>query len=54
MCATVLALARRGEQPPIEERSYHYDADEVDTQSPPGLRITAGADPVNGHEGIDA
>src|SRR5947199_5241648 len=47
-------LVRGGEQPPKEEQSHQYDTDEVDTHSPPGLCVTAGADPVNGHESIDA
>ena len=50
----LLALARGVEQSPAEEQSNHYDTDKVDAQRPPGLRITAGADTMNGDEDIDA
>ena len=40
--------------PPAEERPNQQAADDVDRQGPPGLRITSGADPMSGGEGIDA
>ncbi len=54
MCGSLLALARRGQHSPPEERAYQGDADHVDAQRPPGLCITAGANPVNGRERKDA
>ena len=55
LCAgLLLALARGVEQPSTEEQSNHHNADDVDAQCPPGLRITSGADPMSGGEGIDA
>ena len=50
----MLALPFRGEHPPAEERAYQGNADEVDAQCPPGLRIAAGADPMKSREGKDA
>ena len=44
----------REEHSPAEECAYQDDANEVDAQRPPGLRIAAGADPMNGREGKDA
>src|SRR2546425_8684280 len=54
MRGNVLALACWGEHSSAEERAYQDNADEVDAQSPPGLRITSGADPMNGRERKDA
>src|SRR5260370_31614525 len=51
---SVLAPPFRGEHSPAEERAYQDDADEVDAQCPPGLRIAAGADPMKSREGKDA
>ena len=50
----LLALACGGQQSPAEERPNQHAADDVDRQGPPGLRITSGADPMSGGEGIDA
>jgi hypothetical protein len=54
MGGSVLALVRPGEQPLIEEQPHENDTDEVDAQSPPGLRVTAGAKPMKGGKDIDA
>lgn len=55
LCAgLLLALARGVEQPSTEEQSNHHNADDVDAQCPPGLRITAGANTMNGDKDIDA
>lgn len=54
MCGSVLALVRPGEQPLAEEQPHQDDADEIDTQSPPGLRVAAGAKPMKGGKDIDA
>ncbi len=50
MRRSVLALAFQREHSPAEERAYEGDADQVDAQRPPGLCITAGANPVNRRE----
>ena len=47
---SLLVLPSRGEYSPAEERAYQDEADQVDTQRPPGLRIAAGAKPVNRRE----
>jgi hypothetical protein len=54
MCGGALALVGCGEQPLTEEQPHQDDADEVDAQSPPGLRVTAGAKPLKGGKDIDA
>ena len=54
MGGSALALVRPGEQPLTEERPHQDDTDEVDAQSPPGLRVTTGAKPMKGGKGIDA
>src|SRR5260370_22516176 len=51
---SLLVLPLRGEYSPAEERAYQGEADQVDTQCPPGLRIAAGAKPVNRRERKDA
>ncbi len=48
------ALPFRKEQSSAEERSYQDTANEVDTQRPRGLCITAGANAVNSRERKDA
>ena len=50
----ILALPFREEHSPEEERTYQDNADEVDTQRPRGLCITAGANTVNSRERKDA
>src|SRR5438477_4297016 len=54
MRGSVLTLALRGEHSPVGERAYQGDADQVDAQCPPGLCITAGANPVYRRERKDA
>ena len=51
---SVLALAFREEHSPEKQRAYQDNANEVDTQRPRGLRITAGTNTVNSREGKDA
>src|SRR5947209_19648657 len=47
-------LLFREEHPPAKQRAYQHDADQVDAQRPPGLCITAGADPVYSRQRKDA
>ena len=54
MCGRALALVGCGEQALIEEQPHENDADKVDAQSPPGLRITTGAKPMKSGKDIDA
>jgi len=54
MRGSVLALACCREHSAAEERAYQDEASEVDTQSPPGLCITAGPNPMEGRERKDA
>src|SRR6266849_2507584 len=46
MRGSVLTLACRREHSPAEERAYQDKASEVDAQSPPGLCIAAGPNPM--------
>ena len=48
------ALSFRKEKTPAEERAYQNTANEVDTQRPRGLCVTAGANAVNSRERKDA
>src|SRR6266568_5511395 len=52
--SVLLALACGGQQSPAEKRPNQHAADDVNRQRPPGLRITSGADPMSGGEGINA
>ena len=54
MRGSLLALACWREYSPAEERAYQEDADDVDTQPPPGLHVTAGGNPMKGREREDA
>src|SRR6266852_8959030 len=54
MRGSVLAFASQREHSSAEERAYQDKASEVDAQSPPGLCIAAGPNPMEGRECKDA
>ncbi len=54
MRGSVFALACRREHSPAEERAYQDKASEIDAQSPPGLCIAAGPNPMQSRERKDA